>query len=64
MILPVLMLLVSGCQIGTVSNSIFCEPPISTRRADMVGAILTEGSDAVVMATEAYIRPVAAACGA
>lgn len=58
------MLLVSGCQIGTVSNSIFCEPPISTRRADMVGAILAEGSDAVVMATEAYIRPVSAACGA
>ena len=59
-----LMMLVSGCQIGTVSNSIFCEPPISTRRAAMVGAVLAEGSDAVVMATEAYIRPVDAACEA
>ena len=59
-----LMMLVSGCQIGTVSNSIFCEPPISTRRAAMVGAVLAEGSDAVVMATEAYIRPVAAFCDA
>ena len=63
-ILPVLMMLVSGCQIGTVSNSIFCEPPISTRRAAMVGAILAQGNDAVIVATEAYIRPVGAACEA
>jgi hypothetical protein len=56
--------LASGCQIGTVSNSIFCDPPISTRRAALVGAVLAEGSDAVVMAAEAYIRPVQAACGA
>lgn len=58
------MMLVSGCQTGTVNNSIFCEPPISTRRADLVGAVLAEGSDAVVMAAEAYIRPVQAACDA
>lgn len=59
-----LMTLVSGCQIGTPSNSVFCEPPISTRRAAMVEAVLAEGSDAVVVATEAYIRPVQAACDA
>lgn len=30
----------------------------------MVEAVLAEGSDAVVVATEAYIRPVQAACDA
>ena len=58
------MMLASGCQIGMVSSSIFCEPPISTRRADLVGAVLAQGNDAVIVATEAYIRPVDAACEA
>lgn len=58
----ILTMLASGCQTGTVDSSIFCAPPIATLRADLVGAVLEEGSDAVVMAAEAYIRPVQAFC--
>ena len=37
---------------------------MSTRRADLVGAVLAQGNDAVTVAAEAYIRPVDAACEA